>query len=116
MNFDLTEEQQLLQDSVRRLLEKQCDFEERRYARVPSGVAFSRELWSTFAEMGWLGIGVPEEAGGLGGTSVEVALIAEEFGRALVLEPYVQCGVFPTAVIRHCVAAEHASGLLGSIA
>ncbi|NJR44118.1 hypothetical protein HC761_01300 [bacterium] len=45
--------------------------------------------WATFAELGWLGAGLTEEQGGFGGSAIEFALIAEQFGKALVVEPFV---------------------------
>jgi alkylation response protein AidB-like acyl-CoA dehydrogenase len=93
MDLSLTEEQQLLADSVARFLEKEYAFDKRR-ARMAGEEGFSRDLWAQLAELGWLGVGVPEEFGGLGGGAVETAIVMEGIGRHLVLEPY-----FPTAVL-----------------
>ena len=65
MRFDLTDEQKLLQESVRRFAEKDYGFEKRR-ARVKAGDAFDPQVWKTFGAMGWLSIMVPEADGGLG--------------------------------------------------
>ena len=76
----------VLRDSVRRTLERSYPFEARCQAwRSPQG--FSTEQWARFAELGWLGIGLPEDLGGLGGLP-EQAVLAEELGRALVVEPW----------------------------
>lgn len=111
MNFDLTEEQQMLQDSARRYVEKSYPFEARR-ALADEGGGFRRETWNEIAEMGWLGVAVPEALGGLGYSPVETALIAEQLGTALVLEPYVACGVFPAALLVQCAAGEQRESLL----
>ena len=75
-----------LRDSVRRTLERSYPFEARCQAwRSPQG--FSSEQWAQFAALGWLGIGLPDDLGGLGGLP-EQAVLAEELGRALVVEPW----------------------------
>jgi len=92
MQFSLNEEQTQLQDSVRRWVRKNYSFSQRRgIERSEDG--FSRAHWATMAELGWLAAAFPEEVGGLGGSTIEAAIVAEELGRALVLEPYLQVGV-----------------------
>jgi pimeloyl-CoA dehydrogenase small subunit len=88
MDFDLSDEQRLLKDSVDRLIDDQySDFARRAaYAREPDG--FSARLWATFAELGLLGLPFSEQQGGSGGGGVETMLVMEAFGRGLVLEPY----------------------------
>lgn len=113
MNFDLTEEQQALRDSVRRYIEKSYTLETRRQVAGTGG--FRRETWAAFAEMGWLMASIPEGYSGLGFTAVETALIAEQMGRGLVLEPYTQCGVFPAAVVLNCATEPQKQALLASI-
>ncbi|GMG94357.1 acyl-CoA dehydrogenase family protein [Cupriavidus metallidurans] len=92
MNFNLTDEQRLLQDSVRRFVDKDYGFESRT-ARIKSGEPCSEKYWATFAENGWLAAALPESAGGLGGTIIDTVLIACELGRGLVVEPYLGCAV-----------------------
>jgi alkylation response protein AidB-like acyl-CoA dehydrogenase len=87
MDFDLTEEQRLLRDSVERLLADHYGFDKRRsYLTEPEG--WSRGLWAQYAELGLLGLPFPEEFGGFGGGPIEVMLVMEAFGRVLALEPY----------------------------
>ncbi len=86
MDFTFSAEQTALQDSVRRFREREYGFEQRRLI-VESPDGFSADHWKTFAELGWLGVGLGEEAGGFGGGPIETALIFEEFGRGLVVEP-----------------------------
>ncbi|RJF91712.1 acyl-CoA dehydrogenase family protein [Noviherbaspirillum saxi] len=86
MDFQLTQEQQMLKDSARRFLEDNCAFEAR--GSVIGNGGFDVGHWNTFAELGWLGMSLPEEYGGLGGSAIETALLMEEFGRVLCIEPY----------------------------
>ena len=87
MNFDYTEEQNMLKDSVARFVQDQYDFESRcKVAALDEG--FSRDNWATFAELGWLSIPFAEEHGGFGGGVVDNMLLMEEFGKGLVLEPF----------------------------
>jgi alkylation response protein AidB-like acyl-CoA dehydrogenase len=87
MNFDFTEEQVMLRDSVARYVQDDYDFDTRR-AIAASSEAMSRDNWRTFAELGWLSIPFDEEYGGFGGNAVDVMLVMEELGKGLVLEPY----------------------------
>jgi alkylation response protein AidB-like acyl-CoA dehydrogenase len=95
-------------------VQKNYTFEHRRKLAA-RGNGFSRDMWRTFGEMGWLGVAVPEAFGGLGFTPVESALIAEQLGRALVLEPYVMCGVFPAALVSRCANGQQRDALLAEI-
>ncbi|MEM7254773.1 MAG: acyl-CoA dehydrogenase [Pseudomonadota bacterium] len=89
MDFDLSTEQQLLKDSVERFIRDDYDFVRRR-AIAEEENGFSAAVWKSFAELGWLGMPLPEDCGGLGATSVDVMLLMEAFGRGLVIEPYLQ--------------------------
>ena len=93
MNFDFTEEQTMLRDSVARFVQDDYDFDRRR-AIVASDEGMSRENWSTFAELGWLSVPFDEEHGGFGGGPVDLMVMMEEFGKGLVVEPYL-----PTVVV-----------------
>ena len=115
MNFDLTEEQQMLQDSAKRYVDKTYTFEARTKLVRENG-GFSRATWQTFAEMGWLAAPIPEAYSGLGFSAVETSLIAEQIGRGLVLEPFTMCGVFPATVVLHCAAEAQKEELSAGIA
>jgi len=93
MYVELTEEQNMLRDSIERYLRDNYSFDHRQ-AVVKSSDSFSAEMWSTFAELGWLAMCFSEEAGGFGGGAIETALMCEEFGKYLVLEPYIENVVF----------------------
>src|SRR5215471_12875801 len=88
MDFEFTEEQRLLKESVDRLLADHYTFEARQsYAKEPDG--FSRERWRQYAELGLLGLRFAHHHGGSATSPVEVMITAEAFGRALVLEPFI---------------------------
>lgn len=92
MNFDYTDEQNMLRDSIAKWVAGQYDFDKRRAALASEDAWKSN--WATFAELGLLAAPLPEAFGGLGGGAIDVSVVAEEFGKALVVEPYV-----PTVVI-----------------
>lgn len=99
MNFQLTDEQTLLRDSLAGFLGRRYDFDARRAAAANGG--WRPEIWSGLAsELGLFGAAMSEEDGGFGGGPVEIMLIAEELGRALVMEPYLEGVVVATALLR----------------
>jgi pimeloyl-CoA dehydrogenase small subunit len=115
MDFDLTEEQRLLKDSVTRLLADRCSFEQRKAFRSkPEG--WSRDLWRQYAELGLLGVAFAEADGGFGGGPVETMLIMEALGRVLALEPYLATVVLAGGAIRRAGSTEQRAALLGPIA
>lgn len=93
MDFSFSEEQTLLQDSVARFIQNDYDFAARqKIIRGEDG--FSRAHWRTFAELGWLGVPFPEADGGFGGGAIESMIMLEQFGKGLVVEPFL-----PTVVL-----------------
>jgi pimeloyl-CoA dehydrogenase small subunit len=114
MNFDLTEEQQLLKDSVTRLLADRYSFEDRKtFQKSPEG--WSRDLWRQYAEIGLLGVAFSEADGGFGGGPVETMLIMEAFGGALALEPYLATVVLAGGLIRRAANDEQRAALIPAI-
>jgi len=105
MEFSLSREQVALRDNVQRYCREHYDSNKRR-TLLHSATGFSMEHWTAFADLGWLGAALPEEVGGYGGSIVEMAVILEEFGRALVLEPYLFSAVLSARAV--CMAADHA--------
>lgn len=98
MDFTLNTEQQMLSDSVARFLQQDYHFEAR--ARwVAAGQGGDPACWRTFADNGWLAASCPEEFGGFGGGVVETAIIAEQFGHGLVIEPWLGCAVLATQAV-----------------
>jgi pimeloyl-CoA dehydrogenase small subunit len=115
MDFDLTDEQRLLKESVDRLVAGRYDFEARkRYAQEPEG--FSRALWRQYAELGLLGLPFAEEHGGFGGGAVETMIVMEAFGRALALEPYLATAILGGGFLRHGASEEQRGELIPRIA
>jgi alkylation response protein AidB-like acyl-CoA dehydrogenase len=99
MDFRLSDEQRLLQDSVGRFIAAEYPLEKRRaYIKQPDG--FSRGNWRTLAELGLLGLPLPEESGGAGGSNVDVMVVMEQFGRGLVVEPYLGSVVLCGALLK----------------
>ena len=99
MNFILIEEQQMLQDSLKRFLSNEYTFEKRGKI-IESGKGLDAATWQAFAKMGLLGFTFPEEHDGLGGDAVDTMLVMETFGRALVVEPYLATVVLGGGLIR----------------
>lgn len=102
MDFNLSEEQQLLKDSVDRFVQDDYDFEARRKL-ANSDAGYSEDNWKTFAELGWLAVGLPEDQGGFGGP-VETMIIMEAVGKGLITEPYL-----PTVILGGGLVAEAGS-------
>ncbi|MGD0722908.1 MAG: acyl-CoA dehydrogenase [Roseiarcus sp.] len=115
MNFDLTQEQQLLKDSVTRLLADRYGFEARTGYRASTD-GWSRDLWRQYAELGLLGVAFPEADGGFGGGPVETMMICEAFGRALALEPYLATIVLAGGLIRRGGSPAQRAELIPGIA
>jgi pimeloyl-CoA dehydrogenase small subunit len=115
MDFDLSEEQRLLKESLDRLISDRYTFEQRKtYGQNPEG--WSRELWSQYAELGLLGLPFPEGYGGSGGGPVETMIAMEAFGKALTLEPYLATVVLGGGLLRHGGTAEQCADLVPKIA
>ena len=99
MDFDLNDDQRMLKDSVDRLVADRYSFDQRHAAMAePDG--WSRAMWAQFAELGLLGLPFSEAQGGFGGGPVDTMIVAEAFGRALVLEPYFATVVLGGGLLR----------------
>lgn len=92
MNFDLTDERQMLQDSLRRFLRDKYDTETRNRI-LESETGYSTEIWEGLAELGVIGALFTEEQGGFGGAGFDLAVVFEELGRAGVVEPLLESAV-----------------------
>jgi pimeloyl-CoA dehydrogenase small subunit len=115
MDFDLTEEQSILKDSLDRLLAGKYDFEKRKKIMAqPDG--WSGDMWNAYAEMGLMALPFAEEDGGLGGSPVESMIVMEALGRALVLEPYLATVVVGGGVLRHGASAEQRAEYVPQVA
>ena len=98
MDFNYTEEQQLLKDSIEKFLDKSYTFEQRREI-IESRQGTSQTAWEGFASMGLLGVPIREKFGGFGGGGVDTMIVMEAFGRALVIEPYLATVVLAGSAI-----------------
>ncbi len=115
MDFELSDDQRLLKDSVDRLMADRYAFESRKgYAKEESG--WSADLWGRYAELGLLGLPFPEEHGGFGGGPVEIMLVMEAMGRALALEPYLATVVLAGTAVRLGATADQQGAILPAIA
>lgn len=98
MDFTFTEEQTQLRDSLRRFLTETYTLDRRRaIARAGSGC--DPQIWHQFAELGILGLGIPESLGGVGGDAFDALVVMEELGRALVIEPYLSTALVGAGIL-----------------
>jgi len=98
MNFDLTEERQMLQDTLRRFLRDRYTTEARNKI-LDSESGMSNEIWNELAELGVIGALFTEEQGGFGGKGFDIAVVFEELGRAGVVEPFLDTAVLAGGLI-----------------
>jgi pimeloyl-CoA dehydrogenase small subunit len=114
MDFDLSEEQRLLKDSVDGLLAGSYDFEQRKkYAAEKGG--WSKAVWGKLAEQGLLGLPFSEEDGGFGAGAIETMIVMEAMGKALVVEPYLATVVLGGGFLRHGGSAAQKAAYIPSI-
>lgn len=114
MDFSITEEQSMLQDSVAKFIDSDYDFESRQ-KHSESELGYSAETWKEFAGLGWTAVPFSEEDGGLDGGPVELMLIMEQFGRGLVVEPYLASIVLAGGALRRLADEEQKAGWLAPL-
>lgn len=114
MDFSLSEEQTMLADSIARFIDTDYDFT-RRQENAGSEIGYSVEMWRTFADLGWTAVPFAEEDGGLDGGPIEQMLIMEQFGRGLVVEPYMANVILAGGVLRRIANDEQKSNWLGPL-
>lgn len=116
MDFSFTEEQTLLRNMVQGFLQDKYDFETRRKI-VASDEGWSKDFWQEWAELGLLAAPFSEEHGGMGGGAIDTMVIMEEFGRALVIEPYMETVVLAGGFLREGASeAQQAAHIPGIVA
>ena len=115
MDFELGTEQEQLRDMLQRFVRKDYAFEARRKI-VASPEGFSREVWKSLAELGLLGIGIPEEHGGTGGGAVDTFVVMESLGTGLVVEPYLPSVVLGAGLVRDAGTAAQKHEILPAVA
>lgn len=114
MDLSLSEEQRLLGEAAGRFIAGRYAFEARR-AILQSREGFSREIWQEFADLGWLGLSVPEALGGLGAGAIETGIVMEAIGRALVVEPYWTTAVFGTRLVSELGSEQQQAEMLPDV-
>jgi alkylation response protein AidB-like acyl-CoA dehydrogenase len=114
MDFTVSEEQSMLADSVAKFIDNDYDFESRQKA-ADSDLGYSAELWNTFAELGWTAVPFDEDDGGLGGGPIEMMLMMEQFGRGLLVEPFLANIVLAGGVLRRVASNEQKTRWLAGI-
>ena len=113
MDFNFTEEQNMIRDSLSRLIREQYDFETRRSV-VNSESGWRSEMWAQFAELGLLAAPFLNKTG-LGGNAVDAMVVMEEFGRGLVVEPFVPSAVCGGGFLKHGGSAAQKEEFLSGI-
>ena len=114
MDFNLSNEQELLRDGLAKFLGTRYDLEKSR-AAAKTGIGWQPDIWRAFAtELGILGATLPEEVGGIGGGPIELMIITEALGHALVIEPYVDTVVVAGGLLRRA-GTPAATSLLANI-
>ena len=103
MEFNYSEEQLALQDTLQRFISRDYVFDKRR-AFSASPLGYSAEAWNQYAELGLLALPFPEELGGLGGNAVDIMLVMEQFGQGLLLEPFLSTVVTCGGLLRDAAA------------
>lgn len=114
MNFNISEEQAMIKDSVARFVTDDYSFDKRN-KNVAMEAGFNPANWQTFAELGWLSIPFPEALGGFGGSVVDTMVIMEEFGKGLVAEPYVATVLLFGGLLTHSGEGELQQQLIAKI-
>jgi len=111
MDFSLNDVQAMLADSVDKFIDNEYDFETRqRYAA--SEVGYSTDVWSQFAELGWTTVPFAEEDGGFGGGPSEIMVMAQRFGRGLLVEPFLANVVLAGGVLKRAASTVQKESLL----
>ena len=111
MDFSNTEEQQMLQESVQKFVQKSYDFDTRNKI-MATEKGYSEENWSLFAELGWLTVPFAEDDGGFGGSAVDLTVMMEEFGKAMLVEPFVATAILSGGLISEQGSAQQKADIL----
>lgn len=114
MNFDLSEEQQMLVDSIGKFLQNDYAFDVRRKL-AKSELGFSRDNWKMYAELGWLSVPFAADNGGFGGSAIDLMLMHEQFGKAMVVEPLVPTLILGGRLIELLGNATQKEALLSAV-
>ncbi|CAN7674071.1 acyl-CoA dehydrogenase family protein [Neorhizobium tomejilense] len=114
MDLNYSDEQLLLKESAERFLKDRYDFEKRNKI-IASETGFDAGIWSEMADLGWLALPFAEENGGLGGGAVEISLIMEAIGRALMVEPYLASVILAGRLVEKLGSEDQKAEILGGL-
>ena len=114
MDFNFTEEQEMVRDGLSRLVREQYGAETRREV-IASETGWRPEIWAQLAELGILGMPFSEEDGGFGGGAIDSMIVMEEFGKGLVVEPFVPTVVCAGGFFKHAGTAAQKEEHIGAI-
>jgi len=114
VDFNFTEEQEMVRDGLSRLVREQYDWETRRKA-IASVAGWRPKVWSQLAELGILGMPFSEADGGFGGGAVDAMVVMQEFGKGLVVEPFVPTVVCAGGFLKHAGSAAQKEEHIGEI-
>jgi alkylation response protein AidB-like acyl-CoA dehydrogenase len=114
VDLELDSSHVILRESAQKMLRDRYDY--RTFQAIStSETGWSADIWAEFAELGWLGLPFAEDDGGIGGGAVEVAILMEEFGRALAVEPYLSTVVMGGGLVAALGNAEQRGSILGPL-
>jgi alkylation response protein AidB-like acyl-CoA dehydrogenase len=114
VDFSYTDEQKMLQESVQKFVQKSYDFNTRNKI-IASESGYSKDNWQLFAELGWLTVPFSEADGGFGGSAVDLILMMDEFGKAMLVEPFVPTAVLSGGLIAALGSDEQKSELIAPL-
>jgi alkylation response protein AidB-like acyl-CoA dehydrogenase len=112
MDFSLTDDQKMIQETAASFVKKSSPVERMRKLR-DDAIAWDKGVWREMGELGWLGLALPESVGGFGGKMIDAAIVLEQFGRTLVPEPYTASVVLGGMAVLHAGSDAQKSELLG---
>ena len=115
MDFSFTSEQEILQDSAVKFAQKAYGFDQYKKSLDAPGQC-DAAIWKQLADFGWLALAVPESAGGIGGSTLDMALVAEALGAGLVIEPFLTGAILPALILGAGETPEKHEGVLGALA
>ena len=114
MNFELSEEQKMIQQSVERFVQENYDLTNR--VKISSeDPGYSIEYWGSMADLGWLGLAFDEEDGGFGGNQIDTLVLMEQFGKGLVLEPFLANIVLGGGIIKRAASPAIKESIIPSL-
>lgn len=114
MNFELSEEQQMVADSIERFVQENYALETRT-AIVAGKPGFSTDYWKTMSELGWFGLSFSEDDGGFGGNQIDTMVLMEQFGKGLVVEPFMASVVLGGGALKRAANSDQKKAWLEGV-